>query len=202
MYGYFLYDYDKNTHRYTSMTRSGFRGTGDDDRDVEAVEQALMEHLDQIETFFKPPFMPDASAGGWVQLPGTNLDVRIFDREIQDKIEQEIMLGRDLGLGLPLTFAAVIFIIFIFTGGSVFCAVSVMFFVGFSMMWGFVGYHLIFRLAWFDSFIFLNMFSSQEPELKFTTRQKRRPALSSFHTQLYASDRINLKRGKTAKNDF
>ena len=56
---------------------------------------------------------------------------------------------------------AVNLIVFLFTGGSLFCAASVMFFVAFSMMWGLIGYFLLCRLAWFDSFLSLNLFVAE-----------------------------------------
>ena len=76
-FGFFLdKQYDNSTRRYTSASRSGFVGIDWDA--AESMYKRLKEHLDQEETFFRPPFM-DASTGGWLDLPGSDLQVKIFD---------------------------------------------------------------------------------------------------------------------------
>ncbi|CAD7965534.1 unnamed protein product [Amoebophrya sp. A120] len=153
-YGFFL-DRDFPTNGYAVATRSGFSGLdGEDEIGGEGLDK-LQEFLGVEDTFFNPRFLYEK----WYILPNSHgqVEVRIMDPLMKDAAGQELALGRDLTLGLPLTFIAVWVVVYVHTG-SLFSACLVLLFVLFAMMGGFIGYYLLARLAYFDSFLQLTLF--------------------------------------------
>eukprot|EP00392_Amoebophrya_sp_AT5.2_P010687 g10752.t1 len=142
---------------YTSITRSGFTQLIGDEEVVGAEGlDALQKALDAENTFFRPRFLYEK----WYALPhadGPHIQVRVMDPLMKDYAGTQLALERDLALGLPFTFLAVWTVVYLHTG-SLFCAMIVLLFVLFAMLGGFVGYYLLARLAYFDTFLQLTLF--------------------------------------------
>eukprot|EP00392_Amoebophrya_sp_AT5.2_P001747 g1749.t1 len=173
-YGFFL-DRGYPARGYVTATRSGFMGIGRKS-DAEASNRAavrskgnveelvenaltdLKEFLRFEDSLFRPLFITDEGRSGWVDLPGTNLEIRIEDRGLKAEAGRLLAVGRDLGVGLPITFFLVWCAIAYQTGGAKFAATTVLIFVLLSMMLGRVGYHLVLRLAFHEAFLDVALF--------------------------------------------
>ncbi|CAD7958490.1 unnamed protein product [Amoebophrya sp. A120] len=165
-FGFFL---DKNfsamttTPKFTSLTRSGFQELSGDFAKAEDALKSLQAFLNVESSFFQPLFVVDDKEHKFVPMPqfaqaANNLEVRIFDPALANAAGRMLNLGRDLGVGLPITFLIVWAIIFSFTNHSKFCASFVLVFVFLSMLSGYTGYYLLARLAYMEPFMSLTLF--------------------------------------------
>ncbi|CAD7926920.1 unnamed protein product [Amoebophrya sp. A25] len=153
-YGFFL-EKAFATKGFTSVTRSGFAmlGGAREEQGADGLD-LLQEALEVDNGWWNPRFLHTL----WLTLPkAPNVEVRAIDPLMKSQASLELVLSRDLGFGLPFTFVTVWLVVFLHTH-SFLCASVVVMFVVFAMVAGVIGYYLVLRLAYFDSFLQLTLF--------------------------------------------